>query len=59
MAFHLDTWLLSYDILKILVMLAHGIIIRTGITCKEIPLEKSFEFAIPLKWSATHYLQKL
>ena len=27
----------------------HGTIIRTGITCKKIPLEKSIEFGIALK----------
>ena len=36
----------------------HGTIMRTGITCKKIPLSKSIEFGIALKWSATHYKQK-
>ena len=31
---------------------------RTGITCNKIPLQKSIEFDIPLKQSATRYKQK-
>ena len=36
----------------------HGTIIRTGITCKKIPLQKSIEFAMALKLSTTRYKQK-
>ena len=44
--------------LTIHVLLNHGTIIRTGITCKKIPLEKSIEFDMALKWSATRYKQE-
>ena len=36
----------------------HGAIIRTGITCKKIPLTKSIEFGMALKYSATRFKQK-
>ena len=36
----------------------HGTIMRTGITCKEIPLEKSIEFGMAFKKSATRYKQR-
>ena len=35
----------------------HGTIMRTGITCKKIPLQKSIEFGMGLKQSATYYKQ--
>ena len=39
-------------------VLNHGIITRTGITCKKIPLQKSIEFGMALKQSTTHYKKK-
>ena len=39
-------------------MLSHGTIIRTGITCKKIPLQRPIEFGMTLKQSATRYKQK-
>ena len=33
-------------------------LIRTGITCKKVPLEKSIEFGMASKSSATRYKQK-
>ena len=39
-------------------MLIHGTIIRTGIKHKKIPLQRSIEFGMALKKSATRYKQK-
>ena len=36
----------------------YGTILRTGITCKKIPLQKSIELGMDLKWSTTRYKQK-
>ena len=33
-------------------MQKHGTIIRTGTTCKKVPLQKSIEFGMALKQSA-------
>ena len=38
--------------------LNHGTIIRTAISCGKIPLQKSIEFGMVLKYSATRYKQK-
>ena len=36
----------------------HGTIMQTRITCKKIPLRKSSEFGMDLKYSTTRYKQK-
>ena len=33
----------------------HATIVQTGVTCKKIPLQKSIEFGMALKQSATCY----
>ena len=38
--------------------LKQGTIIRTGITCKQIPLQKSTQFGMTLKYRPIHYKQK-
>ena len=48
----------SEDVAGSLFSSYHGTIIRTEITCKEIPLQVSIEFGMALKQSATRYKQK-
>ena len=39
--------------------LTHGSIIRTGIKCMKIPLQKSIQFGMALKQNTTQYKQKI